>query len=262
MNPNLASGKPIRRWATREGANVILMPAGERALESYYDQSWMRNLQTGAIIWSLHRAATVGLVLPSPDGHRVTSVGPGYEGTRLHDSADGKVIWQHPAAEPLAFSADGRTLYLRTYDWHLLALDVTDGSLRLQIDRQRTETRAFYPSVDGKFGLASSGKDLSGYDLEHGKQLWRIEGSEYGHAILPDGAVFVSHEHRTMRLRSTATGLDLAPPLPLDGLPGSVIRFIVTADGKAMFLTSGEGLIFRLALDPAAAASGEGRTRY
>jgi outer membrane protein assembly factor BamB len=227
------------------------MPDGKRFLESYYDASQMRDVQTGAVVWVMDRREPMGRLLVSPDGSRIASLGA--QGTRLHDGASGKVIWHQPGAEPLAFSADGKTLYARTRDWHLLALDTIDGTVRSQIDRQRTETTAFYPSSDGKRALAADYNHLTAYDLKSGRQIWHLEKADsvYSYAVLPDSSAFVSYG-QAIHLRSMATGLDLGPPLSLDEMPGAPDRLIVSDDGKTLLLGSSEGLVYRFALDPSA----------
>ena len=82
------------------------------------------------------------------------------------------------------------------------------------IDRERSSSDAMYPTPDGKRAIIHGYFDTGyattfAYDLTTGKRLWQIKGTDYRFFLLPDNQTFVS-EYSTIRLRSLATGLDVA----------------------------------------------------
>jgi hypothetical protein len=154
-------------------------------------------------------------------------------------------MWQGRQANMLAFSADGRTLYVETRDWHVLALAAADGAIQADIDRKRTSTDFFHPTADGKRAIAADHQQSTGYDLTTGKRLWEMKGGEYELFFLPDHETFVSYEYRAIRLRSMATGLDVGPRLDLGPLWPSVFRPLLLPDGKTLLVGTDEGLVLR-----------------
>ena len=128
---DLATGQTIVGWPiSGNGGGAFLMPDGKHFLDAHQ----MRDLQTGAVLWSVDGRHPIGRVRSLPDGSRFTSSGYGlFYGTQLYDSGNGKILGQRPDSEPLAFSPDGRTLYVRTRDWHVLGLDTANGAARYRL---------------------------------------------------------------------------------------------------------------------------------
>jgi WD40 repeat protein len=250
---DVANGRITEQWAIK-GRGATLLADETRSIDVDYDKVWVRDRVTGAPLWTTRREPRER-VLASPDGRQVETCDRGRAGMRLHDAATGIVSWNRAGVEPMAFSADGGTIYARTRDWHVLGLDSRTGAVRLDIDRKRTETTDFFPAPDGKRALALHYEHLAGYDLATGARLWQADkDSPYRCVILPGSQVFVSYGHMRIRLRSMATGLDIGPEFSFDGLPGYVTGFAVSPDGKTMLLWTGEAILMRFAIDPKAAA--------
>ena len=124
-----------------------------------------------------------------------------------------------------------------------------DGAIQTRIDRQAEDTIGFHPSPDGKRAIARSFPTASGYDLQTGKRLWHASGSDLWFAIFPDGEAFVS-ESTTLRLRSMATGLDLAPPFELrKRIPDIPLRVVLLPDGRTLLIADNEGLVFKFRVE-------------
>jgi hypothetical protein len=247
---DIATGQTAWRWELGEYAGLRLMPDGARFLELAYPDAKMRRVSDGQMSWRIDECSPNGGVTISPDGTRLTSVDHRRGGVRMHDAASGKVVWQFLDAEPLAFSADGRTLWARSKrERQVLALASADGAIQTRIDRQGEDTIGFHPSPDGKRAIARSFPTASGYDLQTGKRLWHASGSDLWFAILPDGEAFVS-ESTTLRLRSMATGLDLAPPFELrKRIPDIPLRVVLLPDGRTLLIADNEGLVFKFGVE-------------
>ena len=243
---DITTGETLWRWPVRESASVRLLPGGQRFLETYFDETKVRDVATGRTLWAArhYESAPSRCLLVSPDGTRIAFADRMAGGPRVQDAADGRLMWQGRQAKMLAFSADGRTLYVETRDWHVLALATADGAIQADIDRQRTSTDSFHPTADGKRAIAANHQQSSGYDLVAGKRLWEMKGGEYGFFLLPDNQSFVSHEYRAIRLRSMATGLDVGPQLDLGPL-GAGVRPLLLPDGKTLLVDTDEGLVLR-----------------
>jgi WD40 repeat protein len=243
---DITTGETLWRWPVRESASVRLLPGGQRFLETYYDETKVRDVATGRTLWAARHPAPnpSRSLLVSPDGTRIAFSDPMTGGPRVHDVADGRVVWHGKPAHMLAFSADGRTLYVETRDWHVLALAAADGAIQADIDRKRTSTNSFYPTADGKRAIAADSQQTCGYDLTTGKRLWEMKGDEYGVFFLPGHQTFVSHEYNCIRLRSMATGLDIGPRLDLGPL-GPSVRPLLLPDGKTLLVGTDEGLVLR-----------------
>lgn len=245
---DLTTGETRWQWPVRESATVSLLPGGQRFLETYYDETKVRDVATGRTIWAGKHpgGGPSRAVLVSPDGARIAFNDNLTGGPRMHDAADGRVLWQGKPANLLTFSADGRRLYVETRDWHVLALATADGSVEADLDRQRTSTDAFYPSLDGTHAIATKSEQSSGYDLATRTKLWTMKGGEYSLFFFPDDRTFVSYQHNTLRLRSMATGLDVAPAFDLGQLEPGVFRPRLLPDGRTLFLGTDQGLVLRL----------------
>ncbi len=235
-----------RLWQVELWRGVAqLMPDGKHLLETDYDHSTMRDVPTGRKLWTVSHAGTGAArrLLVSPDGTRIAFNDDDTGGPRMHDAVNGRVLWRGGLADMLAFSADGRTLYVETRDWHLLGLATADGTVETDIDRKHTSTRSLFLSGDGKRAIVANFPNTGGYDLTTGKRLWEVKGAESRLFFLPDNQTFIS-DSTNLRLRSMATGLDIAPPFdphPLDvGL-----RPLLLPDGKTLLLSTAEGLILR-----------------
>jgi WD40 repeat protein len=240
---DLTTGEALWRWPVREGAVVSLLAGGQRFLETYWDETKVRDVATGRTLWTAKHALAgpSRSVLVSPDGTRIAFDAGG---PRMHDAADGRVLWQGQPANLLAFSADGRTLYVETRDWHVRALATTDGAVQADLDRKRTSTNSFYSTADGKRAIAVDYRQSTGYDLTTGKKLWDMEGVPYGIFFLPGHQTFVSHDNG-IRLRSVATGQDVGPQLDLRPLGPVLVSPLLLPDGKTLLVGTNEGLVLR-----------------
>jgi hypothetical protein len=242
---DITTGEALWRWPVRESASVRLLPGGQRFLETYYDETKVRDVATGRTLWAAKHYEAWPRLLVSPDGARIAFADRMTAGPRVQDAADGHLLWRRPQAKMLAFSADGRTLFVETRDWHVLALATADGSVQADLDRQRISTNSFYPTADGKRAIAAGYQQSTGYDLTTGKRLWEMQGGEYGVFFLPDHQSFVSHEYHCIRLRSMATGLDVGPRFDLGPLGPGVFRPLLLPDGKTLLVDTDEGLVLR-----------------
>jgi WD40 repeat protein len=246
---DITTGQPTWRCPTRDDAMVRLMPGGQRFLETHYEHTAVRDVATCNTVWETDHE-TWGpqtSLLISPDGRRIAVNDRTTGGPRMHAAVDGRVLWQGKLGNMLAFSHDARTLYVETRDWHVLALATADGALQATIDRERTSTNTLYPSPDDRRALVSNHQTTASYDLTTGQRLWQVKDSDYGFFFLPDNQTFVS-DYTTIRLRSLATGLDVAPPF-YPGPTSGGVRPIVLPDGKTLLLGFEPGLILRYRVD-------------
>lgn len=243
---DITTGQTLWRWPVRESASVALLPGGKRFLESNYDRTKLRDVATGQTLWELgHEGSGPGRRwLVSPDGTRIAFSDHMTGAPRLHDATDGRLVWHGKPSNILAFSADGRTLYVETRDWHVLALATADGAVQADIDRERTSTDALTPTNDGTRAIIANHQRTAGYDLTTRKRLWESEGGEYAFFFCPDNQTFVSHEHNRIRLRSMTTGADLGPPLDFRAL-GAGVQSLLLPGGKTLLIGTGEGLVLR-----------------
>ena len=249
---DVANGGITEQWAIK-GRGVTLLADEKRSIDVDYDKVSVRDRVTGAPLWTTRREPRERVWRPPTAARSRPPTGAargcGFT-TPRPASCRGST-----GVEPMAFSADGGTIYARTRDWHVLGLDSRNGAVRLDIDRKRTETTDFIPAPDGKRALALHYEHLAGYDLATGARLWQADkNAPYKCVILPGSQVFVSYGHMRIRLRSMATGLDIGSEFAFDGLPGYVTGFAVSPDGKTMLLWTGEAILMRFAIDPKAAA--------
>ena len=246
---DITTGQPLWRCPVRDDATLRLLPGGGRFLETHYNHTAVRDVATCKTVWETSHE-TWGpqtSLLVSPDGARIAVNELSTGGPRLHDAADGRVLWRGKLGNMLAFSADGRTLYVETRDWHVLALSAADGALQATIDCERTSSNSLHPSPDGRRAIIRNHASTAGYDLTTGKRLWQVQGTDYGIFLLPDNQTFLS-DYTTIRLRSLATGLDVAPPFA-PGPRNIGVRPLLLPDGKTLLLATDEGLILRYRVD-------------
>jgi WD40 repeat protein len=243
---DITTGKALWRWPVRESAGVALLPDGRRFLESYYDKTKLRDVATGRTLWELGHQGSgpARRWLVSPDGARIAFNDHMIGGPRMHDAADGRLVWHGKPSNMLAFSADGRTLYVETRNWHVLALATSDGAVQADLDRERTSTDSLYPTRDGKRAIIANHQQTAGYDLTTRKRLWESRGGEYAFCFRAGDQSFVSHEHNLLRLRSMVTGADVGPPFDVRAL-GTGVQPLLLPDGETLLVGTGEGLVLR-----------------
>ncbi len=149
---DITTGQPVWQCPVHDDASLHLLPDGGRFLETHYGHTAVRDVATCKTAWEAGHE-TWGPQTPlliSPDGKRVALNDRDTGGPRMHSTADGRVLWLGKLGNMLAFSADARTLYVETRDWHVLALAAADGALQSTIDRERSSSDAMYPTPDGK----------------------------------------------------------------------------------------------------------------
>src|SRR5204862_8358016 len=125
---------------------------GRRFLETHYNFTAVRDVATCATVWGTEHE-TWGpqtALLISPDGARIAVNDRNTGGPRVYTAGAGHLLWRGKLGNMLGFSADARTLYVETRDWHILALAAADGALQATIDRERTSTNRLATTPDGK----------------------------------------------------------------------------------------------------------------
>jgi len=250
---DLVSG--TERWSATTGAETHGSPslADGLLIVGSNDGAHAFSTDDGHVVWASPATGNVR-GCPAIVGHTAVFVSSGGVATAL-DARTGAKLWSRSlgVADNSSVAAAGGLAVLGLQDGSVVALDLTDGSMRWRADTgtgARIGTvaidggRVFVPTLDG--GGAGS-RTITTLDLATGGRLWRLaspgDKSTYAPAI-GDGRAIVEGEDGSVTALDPATGAVLWQ----SRAPGLVEVVAVVADGVSYGASNGG---FAFALDAA-----------
>jgi outer membrane protein assembly factor BamB len=259
-----AKRRQLRRWPRRDVAIVSLAADGTRVLVRERGSNELRDWATGRVIWSAphHLWAPAAL---APNGGRFAVLTWNQHrnafDTVLRDAATSGVVWtnerERPSDRVLAFSPDGARIIVRDHDFRLVVLDAATGSVRRRIalpegDRKGASNglaRAVFIDTHRVLLVGGYGEALTAFDVETGTSIWHVDETISVDEVAGlDAEHFVAITKRSVSLRNSKTGRDVAPPIdffPSDDGPRHVA---VSTDGRLLTVGTQRGVLIRFQL--------------